>query len=234
MSEQKTEMEDESSSEGSEIVVIGITGNMGSGKTTVSEWLKKAGHVVFSSDETAKSLMQNDAELRGLIVQNFGPDVYLDGVLDRQKLASMVFGASPEHHARLALLNRLVHPRVLEEHQRQIEECSNQGVQLVFIESALIYEVGLEDAFDYIVVVDASEDVRVKRVMQRSALTEAEVRSRMKEQMSAQEKVKNADFILDNSSTPEALNTALSALAPILVLLPPRSPDHHDPEEELE
>ncbi len=207
------------------LVVIGITGNIGSGKTAVAKFLREAGHRVYSSDETAKRLMNEDSELKTQIVRNFGQVYSPDGVLDTQALAHLVFGSSPEHHARLALLNRLVHPRVLDEHQRQLEAASAEGATLVFIESALLYEIGLDEAFDYIIVVDAPEEVRLARSVQRDGAKAEDIQARMHEQLSAQEKKKYADFVLDNASSLDALHAALRALLPVLEVLPPRSDD---------
>ncbi len=223
--EQKTEND-------AEIVVIGITGNIGSGKSAVSRILREAGHTVYSSDETAKQLMNEDTELKAQITKNFGLVYAPDGMLDTAALARLVFGDAPEHHARLALLNRLVHPRVLEAHQQQIDEAERTGKSLVFVESALLYEVGLDDAFDYIIVVDAPEETRLQRAMQRDGVSAESIRARMHEQLPAQEKTKYADFVLDNSSTLDSLQNAIRSLLPVLEILPPRRED--ETAEELE
>ncbi len=208
-----------------EIVVIGITGNIGSGKSSVAQFLRDAGHLVFSSDECAKRLMNEDSELKAQIRRNFG-DVYsADDTLNTAALSAQVFGQSPEHHARLAMLNRMVHPRVLDEHQRQINEAAQNGRKLVFVESALLYEIGLDEAFDYILVVDAPEEVRLARAMARDGANADTIRARMHEQLPAQEKTKYADFVLDNSSSIDSLLNAIRSLLPVLEILPPRSDD---------
>ena len=219
-------MESEIVTESDRIVVVGITGNIGSGKSAVAELIRGAGHTVFSSDETAQRLMRENADLKRELKRNFGDDIYSnDASIDRSKLAALVFGNSSEHHARLALLNRLVHPRVLDEHRLQIEKSAEQGAKLVFIESALLFEVGLEDAFDYIVVVSAPEDVRLQRAMLRSGDNQEKIENRMKEQLSSEEKVENADFVINNSSSLEMLAKTVASLLPILEVLPPRNND---------
>lgn len=205
------------------MVTIAITGNIGSGKSAVAHIIRDAGHIVVSSDDVAKRLTTEDAGVVQNIKQRFGDDAYnSDGSLNNYRIAEMVFGDSAEHHKRLLELNRIVHPKVLEDHERQIEQHRAQGKHRIFIESALIFEAELEDAFDYVVVVDAPEETRLKRLMQREAASEKAIRSRMKEQISSEQKCKLADFVVDNSSTPEALEKTIAALLPILEILPPR------------
>ena len=220
----------ESSSE-SPLVVIGITGAIGSGKSTVAQWLRDAGHVVYSSDDTARLLMDTDAELQKRLRDSFGDGIFLaDNRINRSALSALVFGPSADHHARLALLNRIVHPAVLERHEEQLREAQSQGVSRVFIESALLYEVGLEEAFDYIIVVDAAEELRVQRVHQRSGLSVEAIRARMNEQISSTEKTKRADFVLHNDTSLDALRDAFNNLLPILAILPPREESNDDDE----
>ncbi|MFM8439237.1 MAG: dephospho-CoA kinase [Candidatus Kapaibacterium sp.] len=205
------------------IVVIGITGTIGSGKSTVAGWIREAGHTVFSSDATAASLMDSDPLLQEQLIATFGAGIFDEHrTVNRSALAALVFGATPEHHARLAMLNRIVHPRVLEEHERQIREAEAAGLSRVFIESALIYEAELEDAFDYIIVIDSTADACIARVRERSGLGDEDVRARMSEQMTSAEKAKHADFVIRNDSTLAALRDALMNLLPILAILPPR------------
>lgn len=213
------------------IVVIGITGAMGSGKSTIAAWLKEAGHVVFSSDETARMLMNSDPEMQKRLRDTFGNAIFDEqNRLDRSALSALVFGPTAEHHARLGMLNRIVHPAVLQRHEEQIRSAEAEGIERVFIESALLYEVGLEEAFDYVIVVDAAEDSRVRRVQERSGLSSADIRARMSEQMSSTEKAKRADFVLHNDSTIDALRDAFSSLLPILSILPPRTEDDNESE----
>jgi dephospho-CoA kinase len=140
--------------------------------------------------------------------------------LDRQRIAELVFGATANHKERLDALDRIVHPRVLERHIKLLDEYAERGLPLVAIESALLYEVGLEDGFDYVVVVDAPDDVRIQRVMMRSGLTEEQVRQRMADQFPMGEKRLMADFVLDNSGTLEELGRAANKLAAIIEILP--------------
>lgn len=206
------------------IVVIGITGNIGCGKSEVATLLRAKGCTVLSSDETAKRLMNENAEVRDKLKEVFGIDVFtINGTINKEFLAKKVFGASPDNRKYLETLNSIVHPAVLDEHVRQIREFEQAGLSHLFIESALIYEVEIEDAFDYIVVVDAPEDVRIARAMQRDKGTEAQIRARMENQLDANQKKSWADFTIDNSGTKEQLETSVNFLYPIFLTLPPTS-----------
>lgn len=221
----------ESASDATPLVVIGITGIIGSGKSTVAHWIREAGHTVASSDETATRLMNTDVHLQDQLRASFGGEIFDENnTLKRSALAALVFGETPDHHARLSLLNRLVHPRVLEEHEHQLRQAEAAGLSRMFIESALIYEAGLEDAFDYILAIDAPADACVARVRERSGLSEQQIRSRMSEQMSSAEKTRHADFVLHNDSTLAALRDAFMNLLPILAILPPRTAEDESDE----
>ena len=215
------------------MVVIGITGNIGSGKSLVAEIIREAGFVVSSSDEIAKRLMSENKEIIIALQKVFGDDIYdSEGKLDKAKLAEIVFGDTPEHDKHLKELNRIVHPHVLAEHERQIEEYSEKGTDRLFIESALIFEAQIEDAFDYIVVVDASEELRIKRIQERDGRSLVAIKQMMKSQISSEQKVKQADFVIDNSSTKDSLKQSVSVLLPILSILPAVDLDNDESTEE--
>ncbi len=200
--------------------LIGLTGGIGTGKTTVAHLLRERGWTVLSSDETARDIMNTDPDVRKAIAELLGSDVLTDNGLDRQRIAELVFGATPEHKKRLDALDAIVHPRVLQRHMDLLERLEADGLELAAVESALLYEVGLEDGFDYVIVVDAPEDVRVQRVMARSGLTEAQVRQRMADQLPMAEKRMLADFVIDNSGSLDDLATAVNKLAAIIEILP--------------
>jgi dephospho-CoA kinase len=164
--------------------------------------------------------MNTDPEVRAAVAELLGPEVLTTDGLDRQRIAELVFGATANHKERLDALDRIVHPRVLERHIKLLDEYAERGLPLVAIESALLYEVGLEDGFDYVVVVDAPDDVRIQRVMMRSGLTEEQVRQRMADQVPMGEIRLMADFVLDNSGTLEELGRAANKLAAIIEILP--------------
>lgn len=195
--------------------IIGITGGIGTGKSTVAAMLRERGWTVYSSDETARKIMAEDEAVRTEITQLFGAEA-----ADRQVLAGLVFGPTPKHDEARSALERIVHPRVMQAHMEQIEKHRAEGSPLVAIESALLFEVGLEEGFDYIVVVDAPEELQIRRAASRSTLSEEAVRSRIAVQMPMEEKRRGADFVIDNKGTLDELRTAVDVVALVLETLP--------------
>jgi|LakMenEpi03Aug12_release.lakeMendotaPanAssembly.Ray.scaffolds.fasta_scaffold806947_1 dephospho-CoA kinase len=205
------------------MTLVGITGGIGTGKSTVSKLLQERGWVVYSSDATAKDIMATDATVRSELAIAFGEHILTPNGVNAPLLASLVFGPLPEHERNLDTLNGIVHPRVLDVHMKAIEAEAQKGTPVVAIESALIYEIDLEDGFDYIVVVDAPVETCIDRVTQRSGITPEEVQRRIDNQMPMEQKRGLADFVIDNSSTPEVLAQATSTIAMIIEAMAPLS-----------
>lgn len=174
---------------------VGITGGIGSGKTTVCQIFETLGIPVYDADYWAKWLITNDLEVKQAITGLFGPDAYLpDGAYNRALVAGIVF-RDPE---KLAALNAAVHPAV-ERHARSWHEAQAQkGVPYTLKEAALLVENGSYQLLDRLIVVTAPEDLRIRRVMQRDGISEAAVRARMQNQLPEAEKVRVADFVIVN------------------------------------
>lgn len=200
--------------------LIGITGGIGTGKSTVAEILRTRGWTVYSSDRTAKEVMASDPEVRNELAALLGTDALVEGGVNTGVIASQVFGPTPKHAEMLQKLDQIVHPRVLERHLEALEEERSKGTPLVAIESALLYEVGLEDGFDWVVVVDCPDELRIPRVMERAQLSEDEVRFRIDQQMPMQEKRNAADFVIENVGSLEDLTKATMTIATIVEALP--------------
>ena len=179
----------------------GITGGIGSGKTTVCRMFEKLGIPVYFADDSAKYLMQHEHFLIDQIKKNFGEDVYINGTLDRKLLASKVFNDP----ARLSLLNSLVHPAVFRDTERWIEEQRDKKVPYILKEAALLVETGSYKALDKLIVVVAPLNTRIQRVTERDKVDEAEIIARVKNQLPEEEKVKLADFVITNNATLEEL-----------------------------
>jgi len=172
---------------------IGITGGIGSGKTTACRIFEQLGIPVYYADERAKQLMAEEPELRSEIIRIFGPAAYqADGQLNRQHIAKQAFN----DQALLQQLNAAVHPAVARDSQAWHEQ--QQKVPYTLKEAALLYESGSDKALDKVIVVSAPEQLRLQRVMQRDGVDEAAVRARMDRQMPQEEKVRRADFVLHN------------------------------------
>lgn len=206
--------------------LIGITGGMGSGKSAVADLLQTRGWKISSSDEKARQLMRDDPALRAELAEEFGANAFTENGVNSEFLASVVFGPTPEHRTALSRLNQIVHPRVLEAHLASIERERDAGTAIMAIESALLYEVELEDGFDWVIVVDAPLEVCIERVMKRSGLTQDAILERIEEQMPMEEKKGMADFVIDNSSSMEDLEAAVSFVAMVIELFP-------DPDDQL-
>lgn len=171
---------------------IGITGGIGSGKTTVAKIFEVLGIPVYYADDAAKNLMNNDAVLKQQIIEHFGESLYADGSLNRALLSSIVFN-QPE---KLSLLNSLVHPVTIAHSNQWILE---QKTTYVLKEAALLFESEAYKSLDYIIGVDAPYALRLQRTMKRDNSTEDAVKSRISKQMNEEEKMRRSDFIIVNN-----------------------------------
>jgi dephospho-CoA kinase len=181
---------------------LGVTGGIGSGKTAVCRFFEDLGARVFYADVEAKKLMEEDADARAEIVAAFGPESYTDGGrLNRAYLAATVFGDD----VNVARINAIVHPRVFAAFERAREQAERDGVDLLVHEAALIFEAGGERHLDAVAVVEAPEDVRVRRVLARDGVAPAQVRARMGHQLPPAELLRRADFVIDNAGSLEDL-----------------------------
>ncbi len=171
---------------------IGLTGGIGSGKSTVAEIFSILHAPVYFADHEAKALMERDSQLIKKISRLFGPDSYNGDKLNTTFIAREVFN-SPE---KLKELNAIVHPRVKENF---LAWCANHAAEpYILQEAAILYESGSDKLFDYIVVVDAPLEERIQRVMQRDHLSRENVMARINNQMPAEEKAARADFVISN------------------------------------
>lgn len=170
---------------------VGLTGGIGSGKTTVCRVFSVLGIPVFNSDEQAKLLLQDDPEVKAAVLQLFGSSVYPAGVLDRKALAQLVFN-DPKA---LAGLNAIVHPAV----RRAFKEwAESQQAPYVINEAAILVETGAYPSFDRLVTVEAPEDVRLARVMARDGSPEEQVRQRMSNQATEAQRREVAYAVIEN------------------------------------
>jgi len=174
---------------------VGITGGIGSGKTTVCRIFETLGVPVYDADYWAKWLIANDPEVRAGIVALFGSDAYLpDGTYHRAFVAAIVFN-DPE---KLAALNATVHPAV-ERHSREWhDQQALAGHAYTLKEAALLVESGSHRFLDALIVVTAPEEIRIRRVMERDGISEPAVLARMRSQMPEAEKVALADYLIVN------------------------------------
>ena len=172
---------------------IGLTGNIGSGKTTVSKIFELLGVPIFYADDAAKGVMVTDTVLISAIKDAFGGQSYFDdGTLNREHIAAIVFNNSIE----LEKLNSLVHPAVFRAFDVWVKQFS--GVPYVIKEAALLFESDSYKMCDYTTMVQSPLETRIKRVMQRDGLSREEVEKRNSNQFSEEKKTKLANYIIKN------------------------------------
>ena len=172
---------------------IGLTGGIGSGKTTVAKVLEVLGIPVYYADEAAKELMYKNELLKQQLIFHFGKDTYFeDGQLNRKHLSAIVF----TDKEKLELLNSLVHPVTIADAK---EWFSKQTAPYVVKEAALLFESGTTEGLDFIIGVTAPATLRIKRVMDRDNVTADEVKRRMINQLDEGIKMKLCDFVLQNN-----------------------------------
>jgi len=173
--------------------VIGITGSIGTGKSTVSKYLQNKGYRVLDADVIAKGELE-DPEVAAEIAAVFGPEILTDGQVVRKKLGGLIFRDSEKRKK----LNALIHPRVIKTIEEELE--STEG--LVFVDIPLLYEAGLEYLCDKILVVYASRRTQIARLTERDGIGEEYALLKIEAQMDIEEKKKLADFLVDNEGSP--------------------------------
>jgi len=174
---------------------IGITGGIGSGKTTVCEIFKLLGVPVFHADDEAKNLQNNDLHIRELLIKLFGKHIYFPGgLLDRKKLAGLIFNDSDA----LAKVNSIIHPAVRKSFLKWTD--NHQDADYILYEAAILLESGYASDFDRTILVLADERVRIERVIKRDHVSEELVKQRISNQMPEAQKIKMVDFIIENSN----------------------------------
>lgn len=173
---------------------IGITGGIGSGKTFICKLFKAMAVPVYNADEEAKKLMNTDIRIKERLIAEFGAETYPDGKLDRAFLAQRIFSDS----AKLELVNGIIHPIVIQEAK---EWAAQQKSRYTLKEAALLFESGSYKDLDYTILVTAPLSVRVQRVIKRDKVTEGQVMERINKQLSDEEKLKLADFVIVNDGT---------------------------------
>lgn len=173
---------------------VGLTGGIGSGKTTVAHIFESLGIPVFYADEVAKRLMTQDPQLVAAIKEKFGAAAYLDGHLNKELIATQIF-SDPK---KLAWLNQLIHPATIQAANRWFEE---QKAPYAVREAALLFESGADKGLDYVVGVSAPISLRVDRVIKRDGASPAAIKQRMANQLDEEARNKKCNFLLLNDNT---------------------------------
>jgi len=171
---------------------IGLTGGIGVGKTFVADLFQQLGIPVFNADIEAKKCMVEDEGLISTVQLAFGENIYVNGVLQKEELAKIVFN----NKEALGKLNALVHPVVKQKFENW---CKQQTAELVIKEAAILFESGANLGLDAVICVSAAEQLRITRVQKRDGSSIEEIKSRMNKQISQAEKEELSDFIIVNN-----------------------------------
>jgi len=173
------------------MMVVGLTGGIGSGKSTIAKEFAALGIAVFNSDEQAKALIANNAQVKKRIMAAFGEEAYQNGEYNRAYIAQIVFNNSEK----LAILNGIVHPALAKYFKQWAKK---QTSPYVLKEAAILFESGSYKDCNYIITVTAPEQVRIARVMARDHCTEAQVRARMAQQWTDEQRIALSDAVIEN------------------------------------
>ena len=176
------------------MLTVGITGGIGSGKSTVCRVFRVLGIPVFQADNVARRLQDEDANIRSKLIEYFGPDIYTENnLLNRKKLAGIIFNSPVD----LERVNHLIHPAVHKEFENW--KAKMTCYPYVLYEAAILFETGSASRFDYTILVVTDENERLQRVMKRDNLSSEAILQRMRNQMQDSEKIKLASHIIKNN-----------------------------------
>ena len=180
------------------MIRVGLTGGIGSGKSTVARMLEARGAVVIDADAIAREIVEPGEPALHALVEAFGDSIVADdGSLRRGELAAIAF-ASPDGTERL---NAVMHPLIRAESERRIDEATREGAAIVVYDMPLLVETGQRDLVDFVVVVDVPVELQVERAVTLRGLDEADVRRRIQAQATREERLAAADVVIDNSGT---------------------------------
>jgi len=191
------------------MLVIGLTGSIGTGKSEAARYLARLGAEVIDADQVGHEAYTPQSEAWHNVVGAFGKEI-LDssGEIDRKKLGAIVF-SNPDQ---LSRLNQIMHPLMARMVAEKIEDLRGQGVEVAVVEAALLFEAGWDSLVEEVWVTDSSEDLVIQRLSERSGLTQGEARKRISSQMDRFERLSRADLVIDNSGDIAAMESTIDQM----------------------
>jgi len=182
--------------------IIGLTGGIGSGKSTVAQFLAELGAKTIDLDKTGHAVLKKGSDVYNKVVSEFGQGILADnGEIDRARLGKIVFGSTDA----LKRLNSITHPAIDTLVEKEIEKSRSKGIKVLVLEAAAMMENDKTILVDELWITVAPEPAVIKRIKVRSGYTEEEAKKRIKSQMTDEERIKKADIVIYNNGTPEEL-----------------------------
>ena len=192
--------------------LIGITGGIGAGKSTVSTICKHLGFKVYNSDQRAKEIVSEDSIIKKKLISFFGNNIYKNGVLDRKFLSDKIFNDKSS----LEQINSIIHPAVKKDFNSWVINNSNE--KILFKESALLFESGAYKELDKIILIVSDENLRVSRVLNRDKIrSKKEIKSIIDKQINEVEAIKYADIVIDNNHKKMLLPSVIREIEKLMV-----------------
>ncbi len=200
---------------------VGLTGNIGSGKSTAALIFAEMGVTTFDTDKIGHELLASDPHIQSRIVETFGNQIIVSGLISRQKLGKIVFGDAGARKK----LESILHPAIMSAINQRLKEST--GLRYAVVEVPLLYEAQLSEEFDYVILVKAGKDVAVGRASAKLGINKEEVLKRLETQIPQSEKEKLADFVVANDGTREELKARIELLHTIISSLSPEASQSH-------
>ena len=183
------------------MIKIGVTGNIGSGKTTLTKLFNRKGTFIFNADKEAKKHLKKHSVLQKKIINIFGNEIITGTDLDFQKLAQVAF----KNKKNQEILNGIIWPEISLLIEYSLREAEKENFKYFVVDAALLFEANFNHFFDYIILVTAEENIRLNRALKRQTIDLSQIKKRMALQMSDKEKIKASDFVIYNNDNKENL-----------------------------
>ena len=194
------------------MIKIGVTGNIGSGKTTLTKYFENYKSYIFNADKEAKNHLRNHSVLQKKIINIFGNQIVTKNNIDFKKLAEIVFESKKNQQ----ILNGIVWPEISMLIENSLRQAENDKYDFFIVDAALLFEANFNHFFDYIILVTADKKIRLNRALKRNNLDLSQIKKRMSLQLSDSEKIKHSNFTIYNNDKKEALQNEFDKIMKLL------------------